>query len=274
MRYRNAIWISHHRKVTTLLVLLKKVLLKKLKIIHVAHNEFNNLRRVSLFPKRNIAVSHGVKKNMVHYFKINEADITVIHNGIEIPEKMECPWHLDPHTTNILYPARITNVKNQVSLVKRLNSENLPKNIKIFFAGEGNQEDLLRDNIVGNPQFEFLGYINQVSSYFYYFDYVMLTSLNEGLPITLIEALATGTPIITNNVGGNLEILCPNKNGFIVSNDLSDISKVLSSIPTRNSTKYKSMADNAINKFSVEFTHEKMIHDYIKYIHNNFQSTD
>ena len=56
--------LSHHRKQTSILVLLNLFLFfNKLKIVHVAHNSFDNLKWACFFPKKVIAVSNSVKDN-------------------------------------------------------------------------------------------------------------------------------------------------------------------------------------------------------------------
>ena len=55
-------------------------------------------------------------------------------------------------------------------------------------------------------------------------DIVCLTSLNEGTPVTLIEALASGKPIVSTNVGGVIDVVSDNKSGFVLkSNNLNEL---------------------------------------------------
>ena len=76
--------LSHHRKQTSILVLLNLFLFfNKLKIVHVAHNSFDNLKWACFFPKKVIAVSNSVKDNLVRYFGVKEKSIMVIFNGMK-----------------------------------------------------------------------------------------------------------------------------------------------------------------------------------------------
>ena len=55
-------------------------------------------------------------------------------------------------------------------------------------------------------------------------DIVCLTSLNEGTPVTLIEALASGKPIVSTNVGGVIDVVSDNKSEFVLkSNNLNEL---------------------------------------------------
>lgn len=49
----------------------------------MAHNTFNDFRWFCWFPENIIAVSNGVKENLVNYFRLPENRITVIFNGIK-----------------------------------------------------------------------------------------------------------------------------------------------------------------------------------------------
>lgn len=62
LKFKKHIFISHHRKITTFLVLLNKIFFLNLKIIHIAHNEFNTLKHISLLSNIIIAVSNEVKQ--------------------------------------------------------------------------------------------------------------------------------------------------------------------------------------------------------------------
>jgi glycosyltransferase involved in cell wall biosynthesis len=50
------------------------------------------------------------------------------------------------------------------------------------------------------------------------FDIFTLTSFHEGLPMSLLEAMAVGTPVISTNVGGIIEVIVDGESGFLVSN--------------------------------------------------------
>ena len=78
----DVLFMSHSRKTTSQLVILNKFI-RKIRIIHIAHNTFNSLKYLSFFPENIIAVSNGVKENLIDYFNVPEKNVTVIHNGIK-----------------------------------------------------------------------------------------------------------------------------------------------------------------------------------------------
>lgn len=257
--------ISHHRKVTTKLIILKKILFFKFRLIHVAHNEFFSLRFLTLYPMEIIAVSSKVKQNLISHFGISSERIKVIYNGITDIEvnKKEI---VDYPKTKILLPARINKVKQQVEIVKNL-AGYLNDNVEIHFAGIGDEIEVLKEITKNNIQFKVLGFVT-ISDIMQNYDYVMLYSKVEGLPTVLIEACMYGKPIICNDVGGNLEILDVNRNGFL-ADSYESLRQKLNSLPDRNSDEYKSLCFNSRQKYSSSFTFQKMIDNYINTILND-----
>jgi glycosyltransferase involved in cell wall biosynthesis len=257
---KGAILISHNRHLTALLVFLKKMIKPSLKIIHVAHNEFHNRKHLILYPSSIVAVSHRVKKNLTSYYQVPEDKVRVIYNGI--PDSIGLMRFRSPVKTgivNILYPARITNVKNQLEVVRKLKNE-IPENIHIHFAGEGPDFETLRDCCKDTEQFKVLGYIDNLLEIYPEYQYVMLFSKQEGLPIVLIEALMMGIPIICNDVGGNREIV-GSENGFLV-NDFKTLIHLLREIPIPLSPSYRHLSMNARKTYEDNFTLEKMYEGY------------
>lgn len=257
----NAIYISHHRKTTTLLVLTSKVLNQKIKIIHVAHNEFTSLRYATYFPRNVVAVSQGVKTNHENYFKLK--DIQVIYNGLPKPDRKQKKIY-NSHDIRILISGRITKVKQQLEIVKGLKNK-IPKNIQLWFAGTGEMYEKLLELAQHDPQIRILGHVDDMESVCASVDYIMLCSLKEGLPLSLIEGASFGLPILCNNAGGNLEILDENSNGFKIKN-LEDIPKLLKKISNLNNREYQSLSKNSLKTFTEKFQLENMLTKYHNYI--------
>jgi glycosyltransferase involved in cell wall biosynthesis len=63
----------------------------------------------------------------------------------------------------------------------------------------------------------FLGYQEQVARFFGAFDVFVLPSANEGTPVTAIEALAAGRPVVATRVGGIPDVVREGEDGFLVA---------------------------------------------------------
>ena len=62
----------------------------------------------------------------------------------------------------------------------------------------------------------FVGYQPEVAGYYRLFDAFLLPSVNEGTPVSAIEALASGTPVVATNVGGIPDVVRDQVDGFLV----------------------------------------------------------
>ncbi|HYI74509.1 MAG TPA: glycosyltransferase, partial [Gaiellaceae bacterium] len=62
----------------------------------------------------------------------------------------------------------------------------------------------------------FVGYQSDVAGYYRLFDAFLLPSLNEGTPVSAIEALASGTPVVATRVGGVPDVVTDGVDGFLV----------------------------------------------------------
>jgi glycosyltransferase involved in cell wall biosynthesis len=77
----------------------------------------------------------------------------------------------------------------------------------------------------------FTGWIEDLASVYADLDIVALTSLNEGTPVSLIEALASGRPVISTAVGGVGDLIMDGENGSLaVSNDAEDFAGKLANL--------------------------------------------
>lgn len=261
------IFISHHRKTTTYLRLISILLFRnKLRIIHIAHNTFTSLKYFTLFPSHNIAVSECVKKNMIEYFKVPSNRIEVVYNGlIDRLQSNNNYVSINEDTTNILFLGRIDPIKRQVEFAKYAKNK-LNDNIRIYFAGIGEDFNALKVVIKNDPHFNILGLLNTYEN-LHKFDYVCLFSEKEGLPLSLIEGEMFGKPLITNDISPCLEINQNGKTGF-VNHSWGEIIDCINSLPFRNSNEYRNLSSNARKYFEDKFKYEIMIEKYKNYINS------
>jgi glycosyltransferase involved in cell wall biosynthesis len=260
------VFISHHRKITTLLMFFKFLLPTDCHIIHVAHNEFHTLRQLSIFPKNIIAVSEKVKRNLIEYFSMDKSNIKVIYNGIYDKRTYEDKKIARPNRSKIvmIYPARITHIKNQIDLIKHLKGR-LIQEIQILFLGNGPDLKHLKALTNDEIQFQSLGFINDMSEYYQRCDFVLLFSKNEGLPISILEAMMYGKPVICNEVGGNAEIIRDGFNGYL-ANDYTELTSLLNSLTKIPYSDYEVLCRNARTVYEEQFCVGSMVENYTEYL--------
>lgn len=156
------------------------------------------------------------------------AERFVIENGID--ELKFNPKHIlqsDPKINNFCKDSfvigvlsRLSNEKGLIYLIEamRLLSDSI-KNIKLVIIGEGPLRGFLQDNILKHGLSDkvlLAGYRNNAYNYLPLFNVFALPSLTEGLPITILEAMQAGVPIVASGVGGIPDVLGKGKYGITV----------------------------------------------------------
>jgi len=152
-----------------------------------------------------------------------EQEIGIIHNGIDVGQFKPDPSRKNPDEF-VITPggSRITARKGLGYLVEAV-SELVPEypNIRLRIMGEGNESERLKimvSKLKLEKNVEFLGRVPHDDTVPKYqeADLFVLPSLNEGMSNAMLEALATGLPIVTTNTGGASELVKVGENGFIV----------------------------------------------------------
>jgi len=137
--------------------------------------------------------------------------------------------------------------------------------IRFLLAGDGplraELEAQAREAGLGD-RFTFLGYRSDIPQLVSCFDLYVLSSLWEGLPLCLIEALAIGKPIVATRVGGNPELVQEGVNGYIVPpRDPAALAERVLQL-YRDDALRRRMGEANVKRFQEEFSLETMIRQY------------
>lgn len=91
--------------------------------------------------------------------------------------------------------------------------------MRLVLVGEGPQRsdlEMLARTLGISTTVEFLGYQEHVETFLSTFDFFVLPSISEGIPLSLLEAMANGLPVVATNVGGIPEIVVHQESGLLV----------------------------------------------------------
>ena len=182
------------------------------------------------FVKRIVAVSEGVKKYLIEDRKIASEKIVIIHYGIDLSlfksrngfldKRKRSELGLPDHKIVIGTVARLEIQKGHRYLIAAAPEIiNKFSNVVFVFAGDGTlrQELETQVNALGlQENFRFLGFRKDVKELLFAFDVFVLPSLFEGLPNVILEAMASGRPIVATAVDGTPELIEHNETGLLV----------------------------------------------------------
>ena len=199
--------------------------------------EFNSLLRSSekKLMKRSdalIAVSMYTKKELTEFYDIEEEKIHIIYNGVDVqkfkPNKdragLRRELGLEEKQKIILFVGRLYQRKGLDTLFQSISKvvQNF-KNAKFVISGEGfrqNKEKLLKlaEKLKIENSVLFVGYFpdEKLPDLYAASDIFVLPALYENFPFAILEAQATGLPVISTKVGGIPELVTNNKNGLLV----------------------------------------------------------
>lgn len=260
LMFRNSIVIVHERRLLWVFWLLNNFLFQRIKIVYVHHNIFHDHKFTTILPKTIVAIAERGIENLTQFFGAPLCNIHKIYNCVA-DEYKEPHCLMNRDIITLLLPGRINNQKQQLEIVRQLTGK-LDTRIKILFAGDGPQLSELVKICKDKDEFEVLGFRDDVKELMRISDFVLLYSVHEGLPITLIEATMIGMPIICSNVGGNTEICHDGENGWVV-NDWDELTRVLNNLPNVTNEQYTQMCGKSREIFINNFTFDVFKQKYL-----------
>lgn len=146
---------------------------------------------------------------------------SVVCNGVEIMDRSRFarPAEYPAGRFNLLIAGRLDLVKGHHVAIAALGGQGMPPEAHLCIAGAGPREPELRALAAAHGvshRVHLLGFKRNAYDYIAHCDALLMPSFHEGLPYTLLEAMALGVPIIASRVGGLAEVLEHEVTGLLV----------------------------------------------------------
>ena len=179
------------------------------------------------FPKV-IAVSEPIK-NILLKSNLSSTQVDIVRNGVDIPDQqfdsieiqsLRSSLNISPNDFCVLNSARLTRQKAQWTLIKAasiLKQQN--ENVRILIVGEGDLAEELRAQIEAEHVADYvqlLGFRRDVNKLLSLVDVFALPSIDEGMPMSLLEAAAARKPIISTLVGDIGKLIQHEHTGLVI----------------------------------------------------------
>ena len=211
-----------------------------------------------------VALSKLVQDTVVKEYHLPAKNIPVIYNGINLSNCIPKSDYSIKEKFTILHIGRFEEVKNHKTLVKAFSKfHHMYPNSELKLIGDGtereNMENLvhqlkIKDNV------KFLGLQSNVYGYLHDADAFTLPSIYEGIPMTLIEAMGTGLPIVASNVGGIPNMLENEKSALLIEPSEDELFTAFERLYLNESLR-KTIGINAKNR-SIAFSSKEMAEKY------------
>ncbi len=213
---------------------LLKILLPTLSVVYVSHGWSSIYRgnwiyqrvekMLSYLTTAILTVSIDDYTKAIEILKINPKKLTLIENAIFPYTEI----NYEPkgiHAISVVMIARFEYPKRQDLLIKV--ARKFPA-IHFSFIGEGEDLNDLKKN--ASPNITFFGDVTEVETILKESDIFILLSDSEGMPLSVLEALACGKPVILSDISSMRVFI--QDNGLLVKNDMDSVLKGLEEMQT------------------------------------------
>lgn len=226
---KNKIDIAHFHVQSIIYALFSVFMQRRCKCFATIHNNaykeasgIHRLARRLMFKSGQmipITISEESKRSFVELYGGNPA---LVYNGvpnyIQQEEVDMGEYRRDDNTQVFIQVATIQPVKNQVAVAKTFNKLHKDGyNATVVFVGRLKDKEYSEELLKESSSAVFvLGEKSNPCDYMKASDYFILASHYEGMPISLLEALSVGCIPVVTPVGGNVNVITDNYNGYII----------------------------------------------------------
>lgn len=183
----------------------------------------------------NVAVSAPVAARVQTLLRIGAERVQVIANGVAMPQAERIARRAPGGETSptLVNVGRLVPLKGQRQLVAAMPRllEKFPR-ARLVIVGGGELESELRrlaadQGVAG--QVEFTGQVDDVGAHLAAADVFVSASRSEGMPVSVLEAMAWGLPVVASDIPGNRSVVSQRETGLLYRlDDIDDLVATLS----------------------------------------------
>lgn len=219
-----------------------------------------------------VAISEGNRKMVADFYHISEKRVPVVYNPVDVQR-----FSGKERTSNggfcFITVGRLSAVKNQQMMLRAF-AAFLAKGYeaKLLILGKGEEEENLKalaTELGICDQVEFIGYVPNVEGYLVRSDVFLMSSRYEAQPLSILEAMAAGLPVISTDVGGVRDILTDN--GILIpAGDADAMAKAMEKLYTQPALREKMAASavKQVQRFDLSNTVAAYAQLYLSHISN------
>jgi glycosyltransferase involved in cell wall biosynthesis len=217
-----------------------------------------------------ITCDRALRDALIARERLDERHVVTVYNGVELGKFDNASRDFKDLRNELRFPdgaiigttSRLAEVKDLPNLLEAVPFvlEKMP-DTSFLIAGTGPLKDRL-ETIVNekglNSKVRFLGYRTDIPILLATFDVFVLSSMWEGFPVSALEAMAAGKPVVSTNVGGVSEVVDHGINGLLVPpHQPRELANALIKL-LKDPKRAKEMGERGRNKIEKEYSIELM----------------
>ena len=244
---------------------------------HLLHGYFNKIATQAVIliekffatrTKALIAIGSKVKDELIAAGIGKAGKYRVFFPGLPTPKAIsqadaQAALGINTQTLYITFVGRLTQIKRPDRLLD-VADECKKRGLDLHFlvAGEGELFESSKARAEREQlNVTFLGWRSDISQIFAASDIAILTSDNEGIPLTLIQAAQAGLPIVATNVGSISDIVINESTGYLTASKASEMADAIEKL-VRDAQLRKIMGEAGRARANQYFSLERMLKDH------------
>lgn len=225
-------------------------------------------RILALFTHQLLAVGAKVREDLLKERIGTKKKFGLMLPGLEIAvlpsrQRSRTDLGLPIQSLQCFFIGRVTQIKRPdrfLDVVRETKKRGV--NLEFSMVGDGELLNACRERIKQeNLPVTILGWQSNIEQVLSSADMVLLTSDNEGTPLSLIQAGMAGIPVITTNVGSVSEVVVDGMTGIVTGLDIHDITDAIEKLVSNKALRMK--LGNAAQEFTLsKFGVNRLVHDH------------
>jgi len=223
------------------------------------------------FASHIVAVSASCRDFLITRESIPTSDVTLVPNAIDLRRFSPAVARRDharlklglPASARVVAGVGRLNPQKNFALFLDIAAQLAPRfpNLHFLLAGDGPEEKMLRDKAAAlgiSDRVTFSGYVADTRLVYLAADVLLMPSRYEGLPMTLLEAMAMGLPVVASQLDGIAEVIGDGCEGFLVPSDDASLFVERTAALLQDAELSSLIAQNARAKIEASFSVERM----------------
>lgn len=241
----------------------EKFLSRYTDLLITINEEDYRLAKSKFSKKCKIILVNGVGVDLTEYKKLSNDKLVSVRNSLGLKES----------DFVLVYVAELTTGKNQGFLINAVNKfKDKYPNLKLLLIGYGKEEETYKkmiNDLLLNDFILQLGYRRDIIELTNIADLVVSSSLREGLPRALLEALSIGKPLLVSDVRGNRDVVNNGENGYLYpKNDFSKFEELFEKLYFDKDLRdrFKEASSELSKKFDLNVVLDQVSKEYVNFL--------